>query len=109
MPISERIQRERQNRYDRRLADAKSKIPDGHYCYGHTGNMRNTVLAGGEIASVPEFEMCPYWKRRGDKPEQANGYCRLMKAGDWMSLPLGTDLLWDQVKECGINSADDDD
>lgn len=33
-------------------------------------------------------------------PEQENGYCSYLQKGDW-DLSLG--LLWDQVKECGIN------
>ena len=103
MPVSERIRRERQERHDRRLAEAKTKVPEGDYCYGHTGRMIETILPGGEIATVPEAKLCPYWRRRGDKPEQANGYCRLMMAGDWMPQRLRTVLLWDQVKECNIN------
>src|SRR3546814_8912854 len=82
MPISERILRERQARYDRRIAEAKVNVPEGDYCYGNTGRMIATTLPGGAKATVPEAKLCPYWKRRGDKPEHANGYCRLMKAGD---------------------------
>lgn len=108
MPISERIKRERQDRYDRRMAEAQAKVPEGLYCYGHTGDMKNVSVKGGE-ARVPQIKMCPYWKRRGDKPEQANGYCRLLQAGDWMPRPHGTMLLWDQVKECDINPGDNDD
>src|SRR3546814_7051975 len=93
---------------DRRIAEAKVNVPEGDYCYGNTGRMIATTLPGGAKATVPEAKLCPYWKRRGDKPEHANGYCRLMKAGDWMPQPLRTVLLWDQVKECDINHYDDD-
>src|SRR3546814_4387127 len=85
--------------YDRRIAEAKVNVPEGDYCYGNTGRMIATTLPGGAKATVPEAKLCPYWKRRGDKPEPANGYCRLMKAGDWMPQPLRTVLLWDQVTE----------
>jgi hypothetical protein len=108
MPVSQRIQAERQLRHDRRMAEAKLNVPEGDYCYGHTGRMIETDLPGGAKAKVPEARLCPYWKRRGDKPEQANGYCRLMKAGDWMPQRLRTVLLWDQVKECDINHYPED-
>jgi hypothetical protein len=108
MPVSERIKRERQARYDRRIAEAKTKVPEGDYCYGNTGRMIETTLSNGAKATVPEAKICPYWKRRGDKPEQANGYCRLMKAGDWMKQPIRTMLVWDQVKDCDINHYDDE-
>src|SRR3546814_1508260 len=71
MPISERILRERQARYDRRIAEAKVNVPEGDYCYGNTGRMIATTLPGGAKATVPEAKLCPYWKRRGDKPEHA--------------------------------------
>src|SRR3546814_846708 len=87
MPISERILRERQARYDRRIAEAKVNVPEGDYCYGNTGRMIATTLPGGAKATVPEAKPCPYWKSRGDKPEHANDSFRLMKAGDWMPHP----------------------
>ena len=63
----------------------KDKIPKGLYCYGYNGIL------------------CPYWKINKNKPEQLNGYCEYLKIGDWMEDSIG--LLWDQVKECGINEA----
>src|SRR3546814_2262733 len=54
MPISERILRERQARYDRRIAEAKVNVPEGDYCYGNTGRMIATTLPGGAKATVPE-------------------------------------------------------
>ena len=58
-------------------------IPKGPYCYDGSG-------------------LCPHWERRADKPEQENGFCRHLNHGDWES--EGLSLLWDQVKECGINN-----
>lgn len=107
MPVSERIIRERQDRHERKMAKAETIVPEGDYCYGHTGQMTEITPKDGSRAMVPEAKLCPYWKRRGDKPEQANGYCRLMKAGDWMPQPFRTVLLWDQVKECDINHYND--
>lgn len=71
----------------------KSKIPQGLYCYRIVGVNEAT----GGIKTHP----CPYWESRLDKPKQENGYCSFLEEGDWES--EGLSLLWDQVKECGIN------
>jgi len=81
----------------------RSKIPYGSYCYDKNG-------------------ICPYWSINSDFPEQYNGYCAFLEKGDWdlnrerewidvktkikltadeIGLPMS--LLWDQVKECGVN------
>jgi len=75
-----------------------SIIPYGIYCYTSVG------WEDGVYKVIP----CPYWSRRTDKPEQENGYCSYLGVGDW-DLHIG--LLWDQVKECGINEGweDEDD
>lgn len=57
-------------------------IPKGCYCYDQKG-------------------ICPYWSKREDKPDQENGFCSYLNRGDWDVEVLS--LLWDQVKECGIN------
>ena len=66
-------------------ATIESVIPHGLYCYQHHGE---------------EFILCPFWSRVKNKPEQEDGYCSLLKRGDWED---GMTHLWDQVKECGIN------
>lgn len=89
--------------------EAVKVIPQGMYCYAHTGQMIKRQIndaPADQVASMPEIKLCPYWERRSDKPAQQNGYCQFLRSGDWM--PEGTMLLWDQVKECGVNSADDD-
>lgn len=82
----------RQARYAARMAVAAQIVPEGPYCYGKDGR-------------------CPYWKRNGMKRAQENGYCRLLKTGDWERVRngkrMGFGLLWDQVKECGINDNDE--
>lgn len=75
-------------------------IPKGMYCYDKNGT-------------------CPFFELRNDKPRQMNGYCHYMKLGDWEvdppkdlpeNFPLpAISLLWDMVKECGINLDEDDD
>ena len=66
----------------------ESVIPEGFYCYTGWGD---------------SFKPCPYWSRRENKPEQQNGYCSFLDRSDWQE---GLSLLWDQVKECGINEGD---
>ncbi len=62
-------------------------IPLGPYCHGARGS--------GVV--------CPYWDRDLSAPEQLDGYCHFLKAGDRPDRDDSTFLLWDQVKECGIN------
>jgi hypothetical protein len=71
-------------------------IPRGLYCYTFLGYA--TTPKGN---TVIETERCPYWRREPGKHEQESGYCEFLQKGDWME--GGTVLLWDQVKECGIN------
>jgi hypothetical protein len=60
----------------------EDKIPKGLYCYDQNGN-------------------CPYWSADANQPEQEYGHCAYLGWGDWEQ--EGLTLLWDQVKECGIN------
>lgn len=60
----------------------KEKIPKGIYCYDENG-------------------ICPFWDKSPDHPRQENGFCHFLGKGDWES--EGISLLWDQVKECGID------
>jgi hypothetical protein len=101
MPASKRVQQERQDRYESRMARAAEVVPPGMYCYAQTGPFEERALADGSTVLAMPTRTCPHWKLNGNKREQQNGYCRLMKKGDWMG--LGPWLLWDQVKECGIN------
>jgi hypothetical protein len=80
-----------------------SVIPKGCYCYEHTGRMKTVFHEEiGQHIEVPEIKCCPYWSKRRDKPYQENGYCSYLESGDWDE-PSAISLLWDQVKECGIN------
>jgi len=54
-----------------------------NYCYSEYGNM---------------ISNCPFW----DKQKMTDGYCYLLKCGDWMNNRFG--LLFDQCKECGVNN-----
>jgi hypothetical protein len=92
------------------MAQAAAVIPKGEYCYTTTGIFRDE-------SGVPRtsIKVCPYYKGRRDKPQQNSGYCRLMKVGDFThgrdanGNPRGTMLLWDAVKECGINPGESSD
>lgn len=59
----------------------KKYVPEGLYCYD-------------------DKKVCKWWRINKNKPEQLNGYCELLKTGDWEMEHVG--LLWDQCKECGI-------
>jgi len=69
----------------------KAQIPTGMYCYTYDQDGHS--------------KLCPYWGIRDDKPEQENGYCAFLGKGDWDFDQLS--LIWDQVKECGINDEDE--
>jgi len=47
---------------------------------------------------------CPHWSKNDNYPRRENGYCAFLGKGDWELDHIG--LLWDQVKECGINCSD---
>jgi hypothetical protein len=86
----------------------KSVIPAGCYCYDEKGK-------------------CPYWSKVNNLPEQENGYCSYLGYNDYdrntdigeikwegqhgpvytapHDIPIS--LLWDQVKQCGINDDED--
>jgi len=61
-------------------------IPFGPYCYDENG-------------------ICQYWSKDESKPDTENGYCGLLKQGDWDF--CHTSLLWDQCKECDIRTVYD--
>ena len=63
-----------------------SLIPHGEYCYGRKDG---------------KFARCPFYDIIPSMPKQSNGFCHYLKCGDFTS--PGTDLLWDQCKECGVN------
>jgi hypothetical protein len=82
---------------DERYVEMKgdlSVVPQGLYCYSRT-----TIIEGGV-----KTEPCPYWGSNPEKGDQNHGYCAHLKAGDWEE--DGPFLLWDMVKECGINIGD---
>jgi len=59
----------------------QAAIPEGDYCYSRDVQGNRAV--------------CPYWAPR---PEYQNAYCHFLRRTD-----LTAGLLWDQVKECGVN------
>lgn len=61
-------------------------IPKGMYCYSSEGR-------------------CPHWRHLPEYHEQESGYCTYLKKGD--ADEDGTFILWDQVKECGLNYDDE--
>jgi len=78
----------------------KKIIPKGPYCY--------TILKiTGFNEYIPRITIkpCPYHCIKEDHEKQNNGYCSLLKIGDWMDNASG--LLFDHIKECGINDKRD--
>ena len=69
-------------------------IPKGIYCY-ESGKW------GPEIQCYTLQNVCPFLRSFPTRHEQERGYCLLDHHGDWNEQGFG--LLWDQVKECGIN------
>lgn len=67
-------------------------IPSGVYCYRYLGMNETT----GTLNTEP----CPYWRCNENKHYQESGYCTAYNIKDWED---GT-LLWDMVKECGVNN-----
>ena len=57
------------------------RIPKGVYCYDENG-------------------VCPFWSRIALAPTIDSGYCSFLARSD---AEVGFGLLWDQVKECGVN------
>jgi hypothetical protein len=104
MPVTASTALIRQYRRDEQIRRAEAIVPHGDYCYRMIG-----MGAGADGVPSLRTERCPYWKGRKDRPEQRFGYCRLLKVGDYTQgrtpdgKPRATSLLWDQVKECGIN------
>lgn len=79
---------------------AEELIPRGNYCYTMTEE------PSSENRFRLKIKLCPFWSNNPDQPDQGSGYCSYLKQGDWME--NGTFLLWDQVKECGINLPPED-
>lgn len=110
MPSQQMIA-QRQVRHERRMTAAAAIVPQGSYCYCYTPIEPRRRADGLPIMKVKH---CPFLKRRGDWPEQMNGYCRLLKSGDnsqgrdRSGNPRATSLLWDGVKECGLNLGPDE-
>lgn len=96
----------RQRRHERLIETARQIVPQGPYCY----TLADVAYPDG-IGKPPRIKhaACPFYRKRTDWPEQADGYCRFLKAGDSTKgrdrngNPRSTMLLWDQVKECGVN------
>jgi len=86
-----------------------SGIPMGEYCYEALG-----VKVRDDGAPVMKVRLCPHWQRTSDglvrcdftgaegvSPEHAR-YVKDLEASR-AGRKTGSLVLWDQVKECGIN------
>lgn len=93
------------------------EIPLGHYCYTiesieygekdeKSAQMANLFGIEDKGTVRIKTKPCPYWGRDLSKGEDGygNGFCTLTGKKDWVD----ETLLWDQVKECGINEGEAD-
>lgn len=71
-------------------------IPQGIYCY------EIVDIDYSQNPPIVRIKRCPYLSYRDDHPEQMDGYCEFLERGDWD----GGGMLWDGVKECGVNLGD---
>lgn len=84
-------------------------IPTGHYCYSYTGRImiNNKVInSDGELVHanyyfIPETIVCPFWKSLGSEGAFCTHTGKTSKRGGTES------LMWDQIKECGVNVPDE--
>ena len=72
-------------------------VPKGDYCY------KLKKIKYDKERSLPfmQIKTCPYWTFDKRYLDEGVGYCKYLKVGDKDENSQG--LLWDQVKECGIN------
>ncbi len=69
--------------------DLEKMIPPGPYCY-----------FGSRNPADKSYKACPFWDLRGE--DNRYGYCSHLDRGD--DSEDATLCLFDQVKECGINT-----
>ena len=67
-------------------------IPEGMYCY---------VVDSFTDRGI-KVKFCPHYDLIKGKPDKMNGYCHLLKCGDWEN---GNSNLFDFDKICGINNS----
>lgn len=111
MTIDKRRLADREARHQARLAKAAETVPHGHYCYSRRSDPEADAerRASGRPFVPGRYVPCPYLKVRGDRPEHRGCYCRLLKRGDGTGNRRNTTMLWDGVKECGVNRPHEED
>lgn len=86
--------------------DKEKLIPSGNYCYSYTGRVvidnrvwdRSGELIKADYFVHPEIAPCPFWKG------EDNGSAKCEFTGDRSQYGELESLLWDQIKECGVNT-----
>ena len=63
-----------------------------------------SIIPKGIYCHDADMKPCPYWSLDKAHEYQNNGYCSFLEDGDWTD--SGIWLLWEQIKECGINEGD---
>ena len=69
---------------------------------------KDTIYCYTPTEQKYKVKRCPFWSKESQliKCNQDNGYCYLIKKGDWQD---GFSILWDSCKECGLNDDYDED
>jgi len=78
----------------------KIVIPKGDYCY----KLKEVIYPEDGSKPILKTKRCPYWCWDERFPNDEVGYCKLLQIGDRDGNSGG--LLFDQVKECGVNNYD---
>jgi len=81
-----------------------SVIPPGMYCYEVVPD--NEYVPPELLGKMGPYKLrvCPYWSADKNAPEQMWGVCSYLETSDVeIDKEGGFGLLWDMVKECGIN------
>jgi len=73
----------------RRMRNVEAHIPHGHYCYGYRQDGKYV-------------HPCPFLRFNKHQDRQANGICEAFNIRD----EYHTGLLWDWVKNCGVNETE---
>jgi len=91
------------------------------YCYERLKQRKDNPMR------LEVIGQCPYLDHDPEQPEQYDGYCWFLQKGDWEmngekelvnqetgevmtgdEIGIPVSLLWDMVKECGIDTKEDE-
>jgi hypothetical protein len=87
-----------------------SVIPYGYECYTFTGKTKKQFLyTFGQEIEFPETKRCPYWHAHPPNIPDGDAYCEYLDSIGEYDPEDCYAMLWDQLKECGVNVPSDED